>query len=113
MSVHMENVPGSGAATMAVPLHAHSWYSLLEGTASPESLLRRAAEGGHRALALTDVNNLYGVVAFVEAAARLGVRPIVGPCLRHDGERAVALAADRAGYRNLCRTISRIQMQSE
>ena len=36
---------------MAAALHVHSWYSLLEGTSSPESLLRRAAEGGHRSLA--------------------------------------------------------------
>jgi DNA polymerase III alpha subunit len=70
---------------MAVLLHTHSWYSLLEGVSSPEALLRRAVQGGHTALALTDTNNLYGVVPFVEQAARLGVRPIVGACLRHGG----------------------------
>src|SRR3954452_13692959 len=102
-----------GTATMAAALHVHSWYSLLEATASPESLLRRAREGGYKSLALTDVNNLYGVVPFVEAARRLGVRPIVGACLRHGGERAVALAADPAGYRSLCRAISRIQLGSQ
>src|SRR5262249_26222801 len=95
---------------MSAPRPVTAWFSLGEGTASPGLLLRRAADGGHRSMALTDVNNLYGAVAFVESAARLGVRPIVGACLRQGGERAVALAADRAGYRNLCRTISRIQM---
>src|SRR5437016_1802380 len=94
---------------MPVSLHTHSWYSLLEGVSSLEALLRQAVEGGHTALALTDTNNLYGVVSFVELAAKHGVRPIVGACLRLGRERAVALVADRPGYRNLCRVISRVQ----
>jgi DNA-directed DNA polymerase III PolC len=77
---------------------------------SPEALLSRTAKNGGRALALTDVNNLYGVVPFVELAARHGVRPIIGSCLRFGGQQAVALVADRAGYRNLCRVISRIRL---
>ncbi len=96
---------------MPVSLHTHSWYSLLEGVSSPEVLVRHALAGGYSALALTDTNNLYGAVAFVESAARAGLRPIVGAQLRHGGRRAVALAADRAGYRSLCRLISRIHMQ--
>src|SRR5262245_4288448 len=95
---------------MPVSLHTHSWYSLLEGVSSPELLVRRARDGGYSALALTDTNNLYGAVPFVESAARAGLRPIVGAQLRHGGRRVVALAADRAGYRSLCRLISRIQM---
>lgn len=95
---------------MPVSLHTHSWYSLLEGVSSPATLVQRAVEGGHTALALTDTNNLYGAVAFVELAARAGLRPILGACLRHEGRRAVALAADHAGYRNLCRILSRIHL---
>src|SRR5262249_25511527 len=64
------------------PLHVHSHYSLLEGVDSPDALLQRAAACGYPALALTDSNNLYGAVAFVEAAQRHGVRPILGSCLR-------------------------------
>jgi DNA-directed DNA polymerase III PolC len=97
---------------MPVSLHTHSWYSLLEGVSSLEVLLRRASAGGHQALALTDTNNLYGVVPFVELAARHGILPIVGACLRLGRERAVALVADRAGYRNLCRVISRVQLSA-
>src|SRR5947209_12271843 len=95
---------------MPVSLHTHSWYSLLEGVSSLESLLHRARAGGHTALALTDTNNLYGVVPFVELAAKHGLRPIVGACLRLGRERVVALVADRGGYRNLCRVISRVQL---
>jgi DNA-directed DNA polymerase III PolC len=93
---------------MPVSLHTHSWYSLLEGVSSPETLLACAAAGGYTTLALTDTNNLYGAVPFVEAAARRGLRPLLGACLRWGRQRCVALVADRIGYRNLCRVISRL-----
>jgi DNA-directed DNA polymerase III PolC len=93
---------------MPVSLHTHSWYSLLEGVSSPEALLARAAEGGHTAMALTDTNNLYGIVPFVEMAFGHGVRPILGACLKQQRTRCVALIAERAGYRSLCRILSRL-----
>jgi hypothetical protein len=43
-----------------------------------EDLLRRAAEHGFRAVALTDVENLYGQVRFHGAARHNGVKPITG-----------------------------------
>src|SRR5437899_1781554 len=67
------------------PLHVHSYYSLLEGVDSLNTLLRRAAACSYRTLALTDSNNLYGAVAFIEAARKHGVRPILGACLRQAG----------------------------
>ena len=98
---------------MPVSLHTHSWYSLLEGASSLEALLQRAADIGHGALALTDTNNLYGAVAFVECAMKkYGVRPILGACLRQHRTRCVALIAEPIGYRNLCRVISRVNLAS-
>jgi DNA-directed DNA polymerase III PolC len=93
---------------MPVSLHTHSWHSLLEGASSPEALLARAAAAGHTALALTDTNNLYGAVAFREAAFAGKVRPIFGACLRQQRTRCVALIAERSGYRSLCRILSRL-----
>ena len=95
------------------PLHVHSWYSLLEGVDSPEQLVRQAAACGYRSLALTDTNALYGVVAFRDAAAHWGVRPIMGATLDVAGQRCVALVADRTGYENLCRLITAIQLGQE
>src|SRR5262245_8923413 len=95
---------------MPTPLHVHSWYSLLEGVSSPEMLLRRAAACGYTSLALTDTNNLYGAVPFVEQAHQHGIRPLLGACLRQHRTRCVALIADRAGYRSLCRIISRLHL---
>src|SRR5215472_13207481 len=93
---------------MPVSLHTHSWYSLLEGVTGIEALLERAAACGYGALALTDTNNLYGAVAFAEQARRQGIRPLLGACLRQHRARCVALVAERAGYRSLCRVLSRL-----
>lgn len=95
---------------MPASLHTHSWYSLLEGVSSPTALIERAAALGYDALALTDTNNLYGAVAFSDAAHACGIRPLLGACLRHNRERCVALAADPNGYRNLCRILSRLHL---
>ncbi len=98
---------------MPVSLHTHSWYSLLEATASPAALLQRAASCGYRTLALTDTNNLYGAMHFVKEAKHLDVRPILGACLRQQRTRAVALMADANGYRSLCRILSRLHLTKE
>ena len=98
---------------MPVSLHTHSWYSLLEATASPATLLRRAARCGYRALALTDTNNLYGAMNFVEEAKNWGIRPLLGACLRQQRTRAVALMADSTGYASLCRILSRLHLTEE
>jgi DNA polymerase III alpha subunit len=95
---------------MPVHLHTHSWYSLLEGASSPDALLDRAASHGYTSLALTDTNNLYGASAFVESANRIGIRPLLGASLRQNRCRCTALIADRTGYHNLCRILSRLNL---
>jgi DNA-directed DNA polymerase III PolC len=95
---------------MLASLHTHSWYSLLEGVSAPDALLARAAACGYSALALTDSNNLYGAAAFVEAAKGYNIRPLLGACLRQHRTRCVALIAGPAGWRNLCRVLTRLHL---
>jgi len=93
-------------------LHCHSCFSLLDGASTPEMLVRRAAELGLPALALTDHNGLYGAVRFHTAARERGIRPIIGAEMTlADGAHLVLLAETRAGYANLCRLISRAQLE--
>jgi DNA polymerase III alpha subunit len=92
------------------PLHVHSYFSLLEGVDGLDALLARAKACGYPALALTDTNNLYGAVPFVEAARAHGIRPILGACLRWEGFRATALIAEPEGYASLCRILSRMHL---
>jgi DNA-directed DNA polymerase III PolC len=101
---------------MLAPLHVKSDFSAGYGTASVEELVRRAAELGYPALALTDVENLYGQVRLHHAARAHGIKAITGVELRAaygpgvlgaKAGRLVLLARDRAGYESLCRVITR------
>jgi len=105
-------------------LHVHSHYTLLGSTAPVAGLVARAAAEGMAHLALTDLNALYGVVAFERACREAGIAPILGMTTTvalPEGRigpaatpgRLVLLATGPAGYRSLCRLSSRIQAQPE
>ncbi|HPJ98085.1 MAG TPA: DNA polymerase III subunit alpha [Candidatus Hydrogenedentes bacterium] len=93
--------------TALIPLHVHSNYSMLEGTAPVERLVERAASFGLPALALTDTGGLYGAVPFYRIARAAGIKPIIGTFL----ENTVLLARDREGYAQLCRLVSAYHLE--
>ena len=86
-------------------LCVHSYYSLGAGTASPRTLVRRAAERGYRYLALTDHLSVSGGVELFEAAREHGVEALIGATLPvRIEERAfplVLIAQSRQGYARL------------
>jgi error-prone DNA polymerase len=100
--------------TPYVELHLHSNYSLLEGASSIDQLVWTAAAQGHRALALTDHNGMFGAMEFARAAKEAGLRPITGLELTiaegsgADEQRShvTLLAESKRGYSNLCRLSS-------
>ncbi len=112
-------------------LHVHSHYSLLCGASSPAELAARAAELGFAALALTDLNNLHGTVAFQKACDQAGLRAISGVEITGDAPRettpvrlipgslqpgrlrVVLLARDEAGYAALCRLTTLRQVRPD
>ncbi|HEX5437040.1 MAG TPA: DNA polymerase III subunit alpha, partial [Gemmatimonadaceae bacterium] len=61
-----------------VELHCHSAFSLLDGASHPEALVERACTLGYQALALTDRDDLGGIVCFAQAAQNAGIEGIVG-----------------------------------
>lgn len=93
---------------MYVELHAHSYYSLLDGVPSPEALVDQAARYGMPALALTDHDALYGAPRFARAAAQAGLKPIFGAelTLVNGGGHLTLLAENDQGYANLCHLIT-------
>ena len=96
-----------------VHLHVHSAFSLLDGTASPEALVRRAAELGFPALALTDRSSVSGVVAQHRAAREAGIRPIAGAEVELlDGSHLTLLAMGPSGYAGLCRALTSAHLAS-
>ena len=62
-----------------------------------------AGQCGYGAIALADVNSLYGAADFYKAAAQANIKPILGVEILTDSQRAILLAEDRVGYKNLCR----------
>ena len=60
-----------------IPLHVHSFYSFLKGTIDLQKLVDRAAEFDLPALAITDVNGMYGVIKFAKYATEKGIKPII------------------------------------
>ena len=89
-------------------LHCTSNFSFLRGASHPEELVQAAATLGYEALAITDHGTLSGIVRAHGAAKQTGLKLIVGarlePC---DAAPLVVWAADRMGYANLCRLLTR------
>jgi error-prone DNA polymerase len=100
------------AAPRYAELRCRSCYSFLEGASQPEELVTRASELGLSALALADVNGLYGIVKGWTEAKRRGLPLVVGAELtvsdlvRGRPAPLVLLATDRDGYANLCRLLT-------
>ena len=97
-----------------VHLHVHTEFSLVDSTVRIPALMTAAAADGMPAIAMTDRNNLFGLVKFYRRAIRNGLKPIIGADLRianpDDPGRPftlIVLCQDNPGYRNLCRIISR------
>lgn len=91
-----------------IPLNVHSNYSLLYGTIAIKDLVARAKECGYQALALTDINNLYGIHTFIDCCNQAGIRPIIGTDLRFGDGRALLWAKDRTGLNNLFHLLSKL-----
>src|SRR4051794_35844232 len=126
-SAHRES-RGPMAEAGFVHLHVHSSYSLLEGALTMTRLAELAKADRQPALAITDTDNMFGVLEFSEKMASVGIQPIVGCCLSIDfGDqerdprnpnahrklpRLVLLAARESGYRSLMRLNSRAFLET-
>lgn len=92
---------------MYCELHAKTNFSFLEGASHPDELVRRAAEIGCPAVALTDRASLAGVVRAHIAAKEVGIKLVIGAEIEPEDSLPVVLwATDRASYGRLCRLIT-------
>lgn len=115
---------------MYVELHAASAFSFLEAASQPERLIELAVELNMPAMALLDLNGVYGSARFHTSARRHGIRAHIGaeiaitdlgqrlvpaPWLPHryrvEPVRIPLLCQSREGYQNLCRLITRLKMR--
>ncbi|MDZ4739643.1 MAG: DNA polymerase III subunit alpha [Alphaproteobacteria bacterium] len=61
-----------------VHLRVHSAFSLLEGALQPDEIAELCKTHRMPAVAITDTNNLFGLMDLTEALVKAGVQPIVG-----------------------------------
>ncbi|MGL5336842.1 MAG: DNA polymerase III subunit alpha, partial [Enterovibrio sp.] len=101
-----------------IHLRTHSEFSMVDGLSKVSALVKKVAEFGMPALALTDFTNLCGLVKFYETTQRLGIKPIVGADFLlqspHFGDelcQLTLLAANNVGYKNLTLLISKAYLR--
>jgi DNA polymerase III alpha subunit len=111
-----------------VHLHVHSAYSRRSGAPGIAELAELARLDRQPALALTDTDNMFGVLEFSTRMAKVGIQPIVGCELAIDFDdqdfgdqdardrsgpaRLVLLAAQERGYRCLMRLNGRAFLET-
>jgi len=90
-------------------LSFRSNYSLLRGCRSPEEICRFARERSISTVGMVDINNFYGLIVFLLAAGREGVRPVVGVSVEKDGRTLfTAYVMNRTGFGAICRVLTEL-----
>src|SRR5213595_3184092 len=100
---------------MFVHLRLHTEYSIVDGTNRIDDIVAAAGRDQQPALAITDLNNLFGAIKFYKAARSAGVKPLIGSEVLLQGlakdpavlSRIVVLVQNRQGYLNLCELLAR------
>lgn len=61
-----------------IHLHAHSYYSVLDGLSSPKEMIMRAKELGQSAIAVTDHGSISALPEMIKYGKEYGIKPIIG-----------------------------------
>ncbi|NOZ42207.1 MAG: DNA polymerase III subunit alpha [Alphaproteobacteria bacterium] len=108
-----------------IHLHLHSAYSLLEGAIHIKNLGDLCRTHDMPAVAITDSNNMFGMLEASLALPKSGIQPIIGCrlAIRHDEEARALKAPDPGwlvclvqtldGYQNLMKLVSKAHLDSE
>lgn len=101
---------------MVVHLNIHTSYDLLHSTVKIDELINKISSLGQKAVAITDLNVLFGVQSFYSACIAAGIKPIIGmEVIITDGITdcyTVLLAKNNEGFKSLMQLSSRIQLKN-
>ena len=100
---------------MFVHLRLHTEFSVVDGTNRIDDVVAAAAADAQPALAITDLNNLFGAIKFYKAARGKGVKPLIGAEVVFEGlgkdaqvlSRMLLLVQNQQGYLNLSELLAR------
>lgn len=103
-----------------VSLRLHSEYSIADGIVRIPDAVAAAKRDAMPALALTDLNNVFGLVKFYQAARSSGIKPIIGcdvfisnEAEREQPYRLLLLCQSNAGYLRLCDLLTRAYQENQ
>ncbi len=100
------------SASPFVHLRLHSEFSVVAGTNRIDDVVKRAAQDGQPALAITDLNNLFGAVKHYKESRGKGLKPLIGADVQFPNGRLLLLVQNHQGYLNLCELLARAWTQS-
>ena len=86
---------------MLVAMQVKSSYSLLRSLNNIPNLVAKAKNLGYDALAISDNNNMFGVIEFYLECKKNDIKPIIGICLSIDDGEVLLYAKNKVGYHNL------------
>ena len=100
---------------MFVHLRLHTEFSVVDGTNRIDEVVASAKADKQPALAITDLNNLFGAVKFYKEARGAGVKPVLGAEIYLDGlgsepgvlTRIILLVQNTQGYLHLSEILAR------
>jgi len=100
---------------MFVHLRLHTEFSVVDGANRIDDCIAAAVAAGQPALAITDLNSLFGAIKFYKAARGAGVKPLIGADIVLEGlgsdpqaqSRMIVLVQNHGGYLNLCELLAR------
>lgn len=99
---------------MVAHLNIHSSYDLLNSSIRIERIVVKAKQEGYTAIALTDLNVMYGIPQFYDTCVKVGIHPILGLTIHvTDGlieKEVVLLAKNNEGLKRLYRLSSEINL---
>ena len=101
-----------------IHLRVSSEFSISRGLLRINEIIQNAQKLNMPAVALSDLNNMFGMVKFFKKAEAEGIKPIAGTILNlksHNGElgEILCLAKNNEGLKSLMSIISKSQLQQE
>jgi DNA polymerase-3 subunit alpha len=103
-----------------IHLRLHSEYSIADGIVRIPEAVAAAKQDAMPALALTDLNNVFGLIKFYQEARKNGIKPIIGcdvfvsnPAERDQPYRLLLLCQSNAGYLRLCDLLTRAYRENQ
>ena len=86
---------------MLCALEVKTCYSILSSLNRIDILTKKAKDMGYSSLAITDLNNMFGVYEFYLACLNNDIKPIIGMEVKTNQDNFILIAKNNSGYRNL------------